>query len=328
MKIELQDRIAILLLLAAGILPFVIEDYLLGDAAIWLSYAIFALSVAFIWGHCGLLSLGHAVFFGIGAYAMSVVTLGMVPGAPWLISSWAGLVAAGLVSAAAAWLIGQMLFAAGGLKGAFLGVVTLALAVIAERLSVNSSWLGGMNGLLGVPPLNLGLNGDGADVLDPIPVFYILLGATAAALLALRLVSLSSFGIALAGVRENELRIETLGQDVRRLKISAYALSGGIAGLAGALFVVQFGFASPALIGLPLSIDAIIWVALGGRGKLVTAALGTIAVRYVDSRFSGDLGAVWPLLLGIIFMVSVVLFPDGIFGSALKWVERKGGRGR
>jgi len=87
--------------------------------------------------------------------------------------------------------------------------------------------------------------------------------------------------------------------------------------------VVQFGFASPTLIGSQLSLDALIWVALGGRGKLLTAALGTIAIRYADSRFSGDLGAVWPLLLGLVFMASVVFFPHGVFGSALRALEHR-----
>jgi ABC-type branched-subunit amino acid transport system permease subunit len=322
MILKLEDKLSIGLILGALLIPFFVEDYLLGDAAIWLAYAMFAMSLAFIWGHCGLLSLGHAVFFGVGAYAMSLVTLGLIPGAPNLISTWLGFVLAILAAALAAFMVGLLLFSAGGLKGAFFGVVTLALAVIAERLAVNSLWLGGMNGLLGVPPINLGLNGEGADLLDAIPVYYVMLGLTAAVLAGLRFVIGSRFGTALAGVRENELRIVTLGKDVRHLKIAAYTLSGAVAGLAGALFVVQFGFSSPSLIGLPLSIDVLIWVALGGRTNLVTAALGAILVRYVDSRFSGDLGAIWPLLLGCIFMLSVVLFRDGLFGSALKRLER------
>jgi ABC-type branched-subunit amino acid transport system permease subunit len=322
MALALEDKLSIAMIAAAAFIPLVAQDYLLGDAAIWLAYAVFAMSLAFIWGHCGLLSLGHAVFFGVGAYAMSLVSLGLLPGAPALISTWAGFAFAILAAAATAFVVGLLLFAAGGLKGAFFGVVTLALAVIAERLAVNSPWLGGMNGLLGVPPINLGLNGHGADLLDASAVYYVMLGVAASVLAGLRLVMGSRFGVALAGVRENELRIVTLGKDVRQLKIAAYTLSGAVAGLAGALFVVQFGFSSPSLIGLPLSIDVLIWVALGGRAKLLTAALGAILVRYIDSRFSGNLGAVWPLLLGCIFMLSVILFPDGIFGSMLKRLER------
>ncbi len=147
-----------------------------GDFGIYFVYAIFAVSLGFIWGHVGLLSLGHAVFFGIGAYAMSVVTLGMAPFLPGLLSSWIGMAAAVLLSALAAAILGLFFF--GGrrsLKGAFLGIVTLSLAVVAERVAINSAFLGGMNGLMGVPPLTLGLNGGGPEITDPLVLYWVML---------------------------------------------------------------------------------------------------------------------------------------------------------
>lgn len=316
-----EDRVGLVLLVLALAVPAVAPAYAVGDAAMWLAYALLAVSLAFAWGHCGMLSLGHAVYFGLGAYAMSVVTLGMLPGAPGLISTWAGLAAAVAAGWAAAWLLGQLFFAAKGLRGAFFGIVTLAVAVIAERLAINSSWLGGMNGLMGVPPVNLGLNGGGPDVYDALPLYYGLLVVLALVIGALRRLIRSPFGLTLAAIREHELRVATLGHDTRALKVRAFALSGAVAGLAGALFVVQFGFASPSLIGFQLSADVLIWVALGGRGQLVAAALGAVAVRYAESRLSGLLGTVWPLALGVMFMLSVVFFRDGVFGTAIRRLD-------
>lgn len=317
-----QDVLAAVALLAFALLPFVGGAGLAPDFAIYFSYALFAVSLAFVWGHVGLLSLGHAVYFGIGAYAMSVVTLGLVPGLPGLRSTWVGFLVAVLASGAAAALLGWFFFASRGLKGAFLGIVTLALAVIAERLATRSSWLGGLNGLLNVPPITLGLNGDGSEVYDPLALYFVMLAVLVLALVAMRVLIRSDFGITLAAIRENELRAWTLGHDVRRRKMQAFALSGALAGLAGALFVVQFGFASPSLIGFSLSAEVLIWVALGGRGALVAAALGAIAVRVLEVRLAAVLGDVWPLALGLLFMACVVALPNGLFGEAILRLDR------
>jgi ABC-type branched-subunit amino acid transport system permease subunit len=136
----------------------------------------------------------------------------------------------------------------------------------------------------------------------------------------------SRFGLLLAALRENELRAATLGHDTARLKVWAFTLSGMIAGLAGALFVSQFGFASPSLIGFSLSAEALIWVALGGRSNLFAAALGAICVRFLESQLSGALGAVWPVVAGLLFMTSVVFLPRGLFGEAIARLEIAGRR--
>jgi ABC-type branched-subunit amino acid transport system permease subunit len=138
----------------------------------------------------------------------------------------------------------------------------------------------------------------------------------------MRRVALSPFGLTLKALRVGELRVQTLGHDTARLKITAFTLSGAVAGLAGALFVAQFGFASPSLIGFSASADVLIWVALGGRGELVAAALGAVAVRYAEARLSGALGPVWPMVLGGLFMLSVVLFRAGLFGEAIARLDR------
>jgi urea ABC transporter permease protein UrtC len=322
MQLKSSTLLGIVALVLFAGLPLVVSSWVAADFGIYFAYAILAVSLGFLWGHAGMLSLGHAVYFGIGAYTMSVVTLGMVPGLPELRSTWIGIVAAVLLPALVAGLVGMLFFGGRrGLKGAFLGIVTLALAVVAERLAINSSWLGGMNGLMNVPPISLGANGGGPELFDPIALYYVMLVVLAATTALMIWVQTTRFGLALASIRENELRASTLGHDVAWLKIRAYALSGGVAGLSGALFVTQFNFVSPSLIGFVLSADVLIWVALGGRDFLVAAALGAIAVRYLESRLSNAIGAAWPLALGAIFMASVILFPKGVFGQAMTWLD-------
>ncbi|MFO1171653.1 MAG: branched-chain amino acid ABC transporter permease [Hyphomicrobiaceae bacterium] len=309
-------------LLLFALMPAVVSPWIAGDFGIYFVYAIFASSLAFLWGHAGLLSLGHAVYFGIGAYAMSLVTLGKVPGLPGLVSTWIGILAAVALAGAIAWVAGMLFF--GGrrpLRGAFLGIVTLALAVVIERLAINSSYLGGMNGLMNVPPITLGANGSGPEISDPLAIYYVMLALLTATGLLMLAIERTRFGMSLAAIRENELRAATLGHNATRLKVLAFTLSGAIAGLAGALFVVQFSFASPSLIGFGLSADVLIWVALGGRNHIVSAALGAIAVRYLESQLSDLIGAAWPLVLGAVFVLCVILFPRGVFGEIIGWID-------
>jgi len=318
----MTNRVALVALIVFALLPLVGSAGLTADLSIYFAYALFAVSLAFVWGQAGLLSLGHGVFFGVGAYVMSILTLGMAPGLAALHSTWIGLLGAVVASALAAGLTGLLCFVGKGLQGAFFGVVTLAIAFIAERLATSSTWLGGLNGLMNVPPITLGLNGEGRAIFDALPLYYISLGILAAVMAGLSWLLAGRFGALLAAIRDNELRIWSLGADVRRIKIQAYVLSGAVAGLAGALFVTQFGFASPSLIGFSLSLDVLIWVAIGGRDSLIAAALGAITVRLLESRLADLMGPVWPLVLGLMFMASVIFFPRGLFGSLIAALEQ------
>ncbi len=289
-------------------LPAILPSWALSDFAIYFTYAIFAASLSFLWGHAGLLSLGHAVYFGIGAYAMSAVTLGMLP---MPAASILGLIIAIILPGLVAFALGSFFFASKELKGAFFGIVTLALAFIFERIAINTNWLGGMNGLMNVPPVRI----FSYELYDPIPLYFALLVILAITIFALNHIKQSRFGLALAALRANELRAATLGHDTSRLKTFAFSLSGMIAGLAGALFVTQFGFASPSLIGFSLSAEVLIWVALGGRTNILAASLGAIAVRFLESQLSGALGNIWPLLACLLFMLSVLALTSGHFGE-------------
>lgn len=319
---RVEDRLALAVLLLFGLLPLIVGEGTLSGLSIYFCYALLALSLAFVWGHCGLLSLGHAVFFGVGAYAMSVTTLGMIPGLPGLLSTWVGLVLALAAPAFLAWLIGLFLFSSNNLRGAFFGIVTLAMAFVAERLAINWDYLGGLNGLMNVPPIVLGLNGAGPELWDPFPVYGVVLAALVLGYLVLRKVVRSDFGLALEALRQNEDRCRAFGYEPARLKTRAYVISAAIAGFAGALFVVQFGFASPSLIGFGLSAEALIWVAVGGRGSLLAAALGAVIVRLLEERLSGVLGDAWLLALGLLFIASVMFLPRGLIGEPLHRLQQ------
>lgn len=321
------DMLAAAAWIALAFLPLGLNDWLRGDLATYFTYGIFAMSLAFVWGHCGLLCLGQGVFFGLGAYAMSVTTLGMLPGAPALISSWLGLVFAVVLPAVAAQLLGRFFFGGRGLHGAFFGIVTLALAFIAERAAINWDYLGGLNGLMNIPPINLGVNGGGFEIWDTTALYYLHLAVAFAVFAVLTWLLRSPYGTALAAIRDDEERTRSFGYDAAQYKTTAFSIGAAVAGLSGALFVAQFGFASPPLIGFKLSAEVLIWVALGGRGMLFAAFTGAILVRTLEGYLSETFGQYWLLALGLLFVLAVIVFPRGLIGEFLHraggWIDRQ-----
>lgn len=311
MTLRLLPTLAVWVVLAA--LPLVLGLWELAMFSQLLIYGIAAISLAFIWGQGGLVSFGQALFFGAGAYAMSLTAKGMLPGIPE--SPWLGLlfaVAAGAVFGA---LTGVALFFGKGLRTAYFGIITIAAAVIAERVATNWRYIGGFNGLLDVPPLPLP---GGLDSADPLTGYLLVLGFALLAFLFLLAVERSPYGTVLRGIRCDERRIMSLGYFVPLWKVLALAISGGVAGLAGGLFATQFSFVSPAVIGLALSTEILIWAAVGGKAVLMAAFIGAIIVKYMEGYLSETIGNYWLLVTGIAFIAVVVLFPEGLLGRIFK----------
>jgi ABC-type branched-subunit amino acid transport system permease subunit len=279
------------------------------------------MSLALIWGRAGLLCFGQAMFFGIGAYAMAISTKGMAGEA--LASTYLGLLlaigAAGLFAA----VLGYFLFWGRGLSGPYLAIVTLAIALILERLLNNWYALGGYNGLLDVPPLTFATLGVGDEYWDPASQFYVILAITAAAYLGLEALLRSPFGILLSAIKTDPERAAFFGYRVMGLRVLVLAIGAGIAGLAGGLFAAVEGFVSPTLIGFLLSTEVLIWVALGGREVLLAAFLGAIAVRWIESSLADLFGDYWILALGLVLMASVVLLPKGLIATPLERLGRR-----
>ncbi len=308
----LYATIAIWLLLAVSGLAA--PHWLLPLLSIYFCYGIFAMGLSLIWGQAGILSFGQAIFFGAGAYAFAVVTLGMVPGVPdhFLIGVVAAVVVSGGLAAIAAW----MTFAGRGLSGAHFAIVTLCAAVVVETAATRSDYLGGYNGLFGVPPISFG----GED-LGPTTVYFVVLAVLFAVFAGLTVLVRSPFGTVLRAIRNDENRTAHLGYDTRRLKSAAFVIAGAVSGLAGALFASQFGFVSPSLIGFALSTQVLIWVAVGGRAVLMASVAGAIIVPGAENLLSAKIGNIWQLAIGLIFVVTVIVARDGAFGRLLRLPE-------
>jgi urea transport system permease protein len=316
----LRSRSAIaltcLVWIVLALAPAYLDEWSYTQLAQYLTYGMFAMSLAFIWGQVGILCFGHALFFGIGAYAVALVTLGRLSyiGDNQLTGILLGIA----LSAAVANVLGRALFHGRGLSGAYFAIVTLCAAFIAQIAAQHWRLLGGYNGLMGVPPLSVPWRSGFDAYLGPIEGFYAILGLVLLVYVLLVGLERSAFGTVLRAIRENPERTSYFGYDVGQYKLVAFTVSGAIAGLSGGLFAVQFGFVSPQLVGFGLSTQVLIWVAVGGREVLIAAMLGALVVRSVEGYLSDALGTYWLLIVGLLFVAVVVLAPRGLFGSMFR----------
>ena len=320
-------------LVALGLLvlaPATLSDFSLNLLAKYLCYAIIAVGIGLAWGQGGMLTLGQGVFFGLGGYAMGMYLKlqaagpGHVPDfmswsgverLPMLWKpfqyAWVALPAAVIVPMGVAAALGAMVFRR-RVRGAYFAILTQALAAAFVILLIGEQgYTGGTNGLTNISQLF------GLDLTDPTNrrSLYI---ATAVALGAMFLLArhlmASRYGRLLVAVRDGEERVRFLGYNPTVVKVIAFSVSAGMAGLAGALFVPVVGIISPALLGVVPSIEMVIWVALGGRSALIGPVLGAVAVNYAKTSLSNRFPSGWLYLEGLLFITVVGFAPMGLAG--------------
>jgi len=281
-------------------------SYATGLAAEVLVFAIFAMSLDLLIGYTGLLSFGHAAFFGVSAY--TVVILGVHLG----VSGWLGFVAGILVSALVAAVIGFFSIRVSGIP--FL-MLTMAFAQLLMSVSIKwRSVTGGTDGLSGFRrPSLFGLSLDERHV-----QFYVVAAGFVLVLWFLRRLIASPLGSIFIGIRENEQRMRAAGYPVQRFKLVAFTMAGAIAGVGGGLYALQNAFVSSDILHWSLSGDAIIMVILGGAGTIVGPAIGSAMFLLLKNVVSSHT-EYWLLWVGIIFIVCVMFLRQGVWG----WLRQR-----
>jgi branched-chain amino acid transport system permease protein len=290
--------------LLAALLPLALGDYALVIATEMAILALFAASLQFFMGHGGLVSFGHAAFFGLGAYAaaLGVTALGL----PFA----AALAAAPLVAGMAALAAGAFVLRA---QGVYASMLTLAFAQILWSVAVQ--WIdvtGGDNGILGVwPPAGSRL------------AYYLLtLAVVAVSLAALWRAAVAPFGYALRAARDAPDRAEALGIHVHRVRWAAFAAGGAFGGLAGALQAFQKGAVFPNALSIPVSVDALVMVLLGGLQTVAGPIVGAIAYHGLATELTRHVEH-WRFALGAAILLLVIAFPQGIVGFARERAARR-----
>jgi branched-chain amino acid transport system permease protein len=298
-------RISLVVLAALVILPFLLPDYPRALVAEIYIFAIFAMSLDLILGFTGLMSLGHAAFFGLGAYAVAVL------GAQFGLNAWIGLAAGVVLAGAGAALIGFFCVRTGGIP--FL-MLTLAFSQLV--FSVALKWrdvTGGSDGMaLAEQPSFFGF-----DLSHSLVMYFMTLILFIAAYLGLRRLIDSPLGHVFVGIRENEPRMAAIGYPTRAYKLLAFTIAGAVAGFAGGLYVIYNGFISSDALYWTASGDILIMTMLGGAGTLIGPPIGAavfLLMKNVVSSYSEH----WLAIIGIAFICCVMFFPGGIWGSVQK----------
>ncbi|MEE7477170.1 urea ABC transporter permease subunit UrtC [Methylobacterium hispanicum] len=316
-----------------------LPTYLVSLFGKYLAFALLALSLDLVWGYCGILSLGHGAFFGLGGYAMGMYLMRQIgprgvygnpvlpdfmvflnyKELPWYWLGFDHFAFAALMVLAVpgllAFVFGWLAFRS-RVTGVYLSIITQAMTfALMLAFFRNDMGLGGNNGLTDFKDiLGFPVQAQGTRV-----ALFVATGiALALGYLVARFMTVSAYGKILIAVRDAESRTRFLGYRPEHYKTLAFTVSAMMAGVAGALYVPQVGIINPGEFAPTNSIEAVIWVAVGGRGTLVGAALGAVIVNYAKTVLTGAMPDAWLFALGALFVVVTLFMPKGIVGSLIE----------
>ncbi len=320
--------------------PFHVPTYALTLFGKYLTYALLALSVDLVWGYCGILSLGHGAFFALGGYAMGMYLMRQIgtrgvyadpilpdfmvflnwKELPWFWygfdMAWFAFLMVLLVPGLLAFVFGWFAFRS-RVTGVYLSIITQAMTyALLLAFFRNDMGFGGNNGLTDFKDIlgyNVQADGTRAALFAASALFLALFFWLASA------ITRSKLGKVLVAVRDAESRTRFIGYRVEHYKLFVWTLSAMMAGVAGALYVPQVGIINPSEFQPANSIEAVIWVAVGGRGTLVGPIVGATAVNFGKTWFTGVLPEVWLFALGALFIVVTLFLPKGIVGTVQAW---------
>jgi branched-chain amino acid transport system permease protein len=278
---------------------------------------LFALSLDLVLGYAGIVTLGHAAFFGAGAYTVGMMAMHWGWNEPL-----SGLLAAALVAGAIGLASGLVLLRTHGLALLMLTLCTMAL--LEQAANMGAHWTGGFDGM---PGLSFGkiLGLFGFDVLYYKSQYLYALAVLLASFIVVRMLVYSSFGQSLTGVRENLLRMHAVGAPVRARQVIAYTISAALAGVSGALFAQANGYVNLAVLGLERSAGVMIVLILGGYGRLYGAFVGAIAYMLLEHLLAKAYPTAWQLGLGVTLVVVALFARDGVLGMVDALRRRFGG---
>ncbi|OLY95499.1 urea ABC transporter permease subunit UrtC [Polynucleobacter sphagniphilus] len=324
---------------------FYMSAYALSLIGKIMCFAIAALALDLVWGYCGILSLGHGLFFAIGGYIMGMYLMRQIgtegvykselpdfmvfldwKELPWFWKGsdhfWWMLLMLILVPGAISWVFGYFAFRS-RIKGVYFSIITQALTYAAMLLFFrNETGFGGNNGFTDFKRiLGYSISAPSTRVTLFIVTFLVLLGS----FILCRALVTSKMGRVITAVRDAESRLMFCGYNPLGYKLFIWVLSAILCAIAGALFVPQVGIINPGEMSPTNSIEMAIWVAVGGRGTLLGPIIGAFAVSGAKSFFTTNFAEYWLFFLGMMFVLVTLFLPNGLLGIYHKFVVKKGG---
>lgn len=333
-KLPVNRYIDIAILVFLLIFPFIGNTYWVYVMSGIVAYMIFAISLDLLWGYTGLMSMGHSLLFGAGGYMIGI-SCSYINKADWVtyeklpwflapLSSEVGaFIMALILPAVISLIIGFFMFS-GKIAGTFFALITLALSGVAELFVTNQSTYTHGNSGISIVSRTL-ISNNKEDRMSDVKFYYIIILVAVLSYLVCLLITSTRTGKILQAIRENENRLVFFGFKPAAFKMFIYTISGALAGLAGVLYVRTQGSVNSTAVGINLATLVLVWVAVGGRGNLTGALVGTLILQVTEtvlnSVFSGissDFAQLWKLVLGVIILLIVFFLPKGVIGSIVE----------
>ena len=278
-----------------------------------LIFGLFAMGFNLIYGYAGMLSFGHAALFGLGAYGCGLPIAKF--GVPWFVGLPLGVAIAGVASVVIGWFATRS-------RGIYFAMVTLALSQVVYYVVFQwVSLTGGEDGLRGVNVPAIDLFGARLSIVDPTVKYYLILAIVAVALWVFSRILESPFGAVMEAVRENERRAAACGYDVNRTRWLAFILSGLFSGLAGALYAIHLSIVPIETLHYFTSAVVLMMTLLGGMGTFFGPFLGALLYLLLQDVVT-VVTVHWQLVVGTLFVLLILFFPRGVWGSLVQWVRR------
>jgi branched-chain amino acid transport system permease protein len=278
-----------------------------------LIFGLFAMGFNLIYGYAGMRSFGHAALFGLGAYGCGVPIAKF--GVPWFLALPLGVAIAGVASVVIGWFATRS-------RGIYFAMVTLALSQVVYYVVFQwVSLTGGEDGLRGVNVPAIDLFGARLSIVDPTVKYYLILAIVAVALWVFSRILESPFGAVMEAVRENERRAAACGYDVNRTRWLAFILSGLFSGLAGALYAIHLSIVPIETLHYFTSAVVLMMTLLGGMGTFFGPFLGALLYLLLQDVVT-VVTVHWQLVVGTLFVLLILFFPRGVWGSLVQWVRR------
>lgn len=303
--------------------PLVRGAYAASQLTLYYTYVFLALSLSLVWGYTGILSFGQVVFFGVAGYSYGIISLNV----GGLTGSTLGLVGSVVLTTVAAFALGYFMFY-GGLRGDYVTITTLAVTVVLHVFMIQTAgdkWmigdvsLGGANGIVGIPDVGVGV-GEAGVVVSGVGFYYLVVALLVVTYLGMRVLVNGRAGYAMVAVREDEGRTEMLGYDTKRVKLLVWTAGGALAGVGGTLYTAWGNFVHPGVFELVFASLPVIWCSLGGRETLLGAMIGAIVIPWFSNELAIT-GSQWAIVIvGVLLLVTVLLFPDGFVPNARRQV--------
>jgi branched-chain amino acid transport system permease protein len=306
--------------------PNLMSEFEATNVAYYLLNIPLALGLCLLWGYAGVLSFGQVAYFGIAGYAYGIVA-GNMMGNPWgpLAGSLAGL----LLCAAVATVFGWFVFYA-RVQMWIAPILTLVFTLLLETFlgqTAGYQWrigtvqLGGYNGMTGIPSFQLG-----ELVFFGYPLYYYVLGVVLVCFILCRMLVGSRHGKVLLAIREDSLRTELLGYDIRARQLAVFVLAAVLAGVSGLLYVQWGNYITPTQVGLLQASLPVIWVAVGGRDSLLAVALSTYVLNWLNYTLSSAGNQYALVIIGGLLVAVMLFFPKGIVVTLARDLPRRGWR--